>query len=218
MLVFPLQVTDLSRVLSIKLKDNEISLLCKLLDTELSKWTKQEIITIIALSGSPLAVEKLNKLLTSDDIEMKLAALEGSSILGREEILTDLLKLMDDKNEQTAASAIKAPGHFKNKEQIVDILINKLVTTKSNEIVESFIDALAKTANKKAVPVIIDILHLTDCTLRSNRDVISAAIMALEELGDRRAIEALEDLQYNRTDDPGLQLKAQDARLKIIQG
>jgi HEAT repeat protein len=170
---------------------------------------KVQLVQMLGKAGTKAALPNLTKLLKSKDQGLRLAAIEAVSVIGQEQSLDDLYKVMR-KGDTTTISAVCAAVLRMKGNGIPDKIAAYLPKSKP-EVQIALIDILAARAANAEIGSIYDLLNSKDPGVKQ------AAFSALKRTVVRNDIPHLFTLMKTQSDPQELQA-LQDAAIAAYQG
>lgn len=162
-----------------------------------NRLVRYDVLTALGQTRDPRAVASLLKALREDDDDLRWTAAAGLGEIGDSRAVRPLLAALKDKVGSVRICAARALGRIGDR-RAVDDLIAALQDGASWDLGEAAAQSLGALGDPEAVRPLIAALHDED------RDVRQFVVVALGQIGDARALPALEALTKGEKD-PSIQ-------------
>ena len=142
---------------------------------------RNEIAIALGRTGDRRALKPLENALKDEASHVRVAAVEGLSLLGATECTNALLRALKDSDHHVRAAAVEALGRFGDT-RIVDIIADHLLNDSSWDVRKLSVEALGRVRDDRATQLLCNALQDAD------HDVRLTAAASLGTLPDARAI------------------------------
>lgn len=152
---------------------------------------------ILGEIGDPRCVEIISRFATHKDERIKKEAIHALSKIKHPESLSLLLKLLTEVDEKTKPFVVRSLGNIG--EKTIEPILYRLMDSPDPAMKKECLLALARLSSHHALYFAKKILQASK--LPRDRELIEAALLAIEILGTPEAITVLEGLLFSKSTD-----------------